>query len=73
MNDATSPTLILGGGFVGLFTALHLSHQRCKLPTILIDLIRQAAYIEMLPPPVRNFKATAQWLTDEIFHRIAKV
>jgi NADH dehydrogenase len=37
MNDATTPTLILGGGFVGLFTALHLSHQRCTLPTILID------------------------------------
>lgn len=37
MNYATSPTLILGGGFTGLFTALHLSHQRCSLPTILID------------------------------------
>lgn len=37
MNDATHPTLILGGGFVGLFTALHLSHQRCTLPTVLID------------------------------------
>lgn len=37
MNDTTSPILILGGGFVGLFTALHLSHQRCTLPTILID------------------------------------
>ena len=33
----TNPTLILGGGFTGLFTALHLSHQRCTLPTILID------------------------------------
>lgn len=31
------PTLILGGGFTGLFTALHLSHQRYKTPTILID------------------------------------
>lgn len=37
MNQATNPTLILGGGFTGLFTALHLSHQRCSLPTILID------------------------------------
>jgi NADH dehydrogenase len=37
MEHATSPTLILGGGFVGLFTALHLSHQRCTLPIILID------------------------------------
>lgn len=37
MNDATHPILIAGGGFTGLFTALHLSHQRCSLPTILID------------------------------------
>lgn len=31
------PTLILGGGFTGLFTALHLSHQHYKTSTILID------------------------------------
>ncbi len=31
------PTLILGGGFTGLFTALHLSHQHYQTPTILID------------------------------------
>ncbi|PZV09091.1 MAG: NAD(P)/FAD-dependent oxidoreductase [Leptolyngbya sp.] len=37
MNSATLPTLILGGGFTGLFTALHLSHQHYKPPTILID------------------------------------
>lgn len=37
MSDATNSVLILGGGFTGLFTALHLSHQRCALPTILID------------------------------------
>ncbi|WP_083630819.1 NAD(P)/FAD-dependent oxidoreductase [Scytonema sp. HK-05] len=37
MNDSTNPTLILGGGFTELFTALHLRHQRCSLPTVLID------------------------------------
>ncbi len=37
MNDLTNPTLILGGGFTGLFTALHLRHQRCSVPTVLID------------------------------------
>ncbi len=37
MLNATHPVLILGGGFTGLFTALHLSHQRCSLPTTLID------------------------------------
>jgi demethylphylloquinone reductase len=37
------PTLILGGGFTGLFTALHLSHQHYQPPTILID--RDARFI----------------------------
>ena len=36
MNDS-KPTIILGGGFVGLFTALHLSHQKYPAPVILID------------------------------------
>jgi demethylphylloquinone reductase len=36
-------------------------------------LIRKAAYIELLPTPIKNFKATTQWLTDEIFHRFAKI
>lgn len=36
-------------------------------------LIRQAAYIDLLPTPARNFKATAEWLSDELFHYIAKV
>lgn len=31
------PTIILGGGFVGLFTALHLSHQGYPHPIILIE------------------------------------
>jgi hypothetical protein len=37
INAEMLPTLILGGGFTGLFTALHLSHQHYKIPTILID------------------------------------
>lgn len=31
--------------------------------------IRQATYLELLPTPVHNFKATTQWLVDEIFDR----
>ena len=31
------PTLILGGGFTGLFIALNLSRQHYTTPTILID------------------------------------
>ncbi|MBI4784866.1 MAG: NAD(P)/FAD-dependent oxidoreductase [Oscillatoriophycideae cyanobacterium NC_groundwater_1537_Pr4_S-0.65um_50_18] len=36
-------------------------------------LIRQAAYIDLLPTPARNFKITAEWLSDELFYHIAKV
>lgn len=36
-------------------------------------LIRKATYIELLPTPVQNFKATTEWLTDEIFHQVFKV
>lgn len=32
-------------------------------------LIRQGTYLELLPTPVHNFKATVDWLTDEIFSR----
>ncbi|MEM8779916.1 MAG: NAD(P)/FAD-dependent oxidoreductase [Cyanobacteria bacterium P01_G01_bin.49] len=37
MNNSTTPTIIIGGGFVGLFTALHLSHRHYADPVILID------------------------------------
>jgi NADH dehydrogenase len=37
MNNSTAPTIIVGGGFVGLFTALHLSHRHYSEPVILID------------------------------------
>ncbi len=33
------------------------------------SLIRDATYIEMLPTPIRNFRATTEWLTEEIFER----
>ena len=34
-------------------------------------LIRQATYLEMLPTPLHNFKATAEWLTESIFQKFA--
>jgi demethylphylloquinone reductase len=37
MHQITNPTIILGGGFVGLFTALHLSHQHYPQPIVLIE------------------------------------
>lgn len=32
------------------------------------DLIRNATYLEMLPTPLHDFKATTEWLKEEIFH-----
>jgi NADH dehydrogenase FAD-containing subunit len=32
------------------------------------NLIRQGAYLELLPTPIHNFKATTEWLTNEIIH-----
>lgn len=37
MSHSTDPTIILGGGFTGLFTALHLSHLHYSQPALLID------------------------------------
>ncbi|MBL1179304.1 NAD(P)/FAD-dependent oxidoreductase [Pantanalinema sp. GBBB05] len=37
MQPASHPTIILGGGFVGLFTALHLSQQNYPHPIVLIE------------------------------------
>lgn len=37
MEDSIKPVVIAGGGFMGLFTALHLRHQKCSRPIILID------------------------------------
>ncbi|MBW4595323.1 MAG: NAD(P)/FAD-dependent oxidoreductase [Brasilonema angustatum HA4187-MV1] len=31
-------------------------------------LIRQATYLRLLPTPIHNLKATAEWLNEEIFH-----
>jgi NADH dehydrogenase FAD-containing subunit len=33
------------------------------------DLIRNATYLEMLPTPIHDFKATSEWIKEEIFHR----
>lgn len=32
-------------------------------------LIRQGTYLELLPTPIHDFKATVEWLDEEIFHR----
>jgi NADH dehydrogenase len=36
-------------------------------------LIRQAAYIELLPTPAKNFKGTLAWISDELFQRCSGI
>ena len=52
----------LGNGVTNIFNQVQINGKTG-------DLIRNATYLEMLPTPVHNFKATTEWLTDEIFHR----
>ena len=37
MSGSALPTMIVGGGFTGLFAAMHLCHQRHPRPIVLID------------------------------------
>jgi hypothetical protein len=42
---------------------------RVELAGDLGRLIRQVAYLELLPTPTHNFQHTAEWLTDEVLQR----
>ncbi len=35
-------------------------------------LIRHATYLEMLPTPIHNFKATAEWIQESIFNKFSQ-
>lgn len=52
----------LRNGVANLFDKIQVNHQ-------VGHLIRNATYIELLPTPWHDFKATAEWLKEEIFHR----
>ena len=54
----------LGNGVANLFDKMQVKGKPG-------DLIRNGTYLEMLPTPVHNFKATTDWITDEIFHHHA--
>jgi len=57
---------------LGLEESIAEIFDRYEVKGKLGHLIRQGVYIEMLPTPVRNFKATTEWLTDEIFEQFVK-
>ncbi len=46
--DTALPVVIIGGGFVGLFTALHLRHRHFPNPIILIDSQTQFVFKPLL-------------------------
>jgi NADH dehydrogenase FAD-containing subunit len=51
----------LGNGVANLFDKVQMTGKPA-------DLIRNAAYLELLPTPVHDFKATTEWLKEEAFH-----
>ncbi|MFB2897586.1 NAD(P)/FAD-dependent oxidoreductase [Aerosakkonemataceae cyanobacterium BLCC-F50] len=51
----------LGNGVANLFDKLQVTGKPG-------DLIRNATYLEMLPTPIHDFKATTEWLKEETFH-----
>ncbi|HEY9847743.1 MAG TPA: FAD-dependent oxidoreductase, partial [Candidatus Caenarcaniphilales bacterium] len=52
----------LGNGVANLFNKVQITGKPG-------DLIRNATYLEMLPTPLHDFKATTEWLKEETFHR----
>ena len=64
MNNTTNPTVIVGGGFVGLFTALHLGHHRHEEPVILIDPNESFVF-----KPLLYEHLTEEMQNDQVFPR----
>ena len=56
---------------LGLSDGVAEIYDRYEVQGHLGHLIRQAAYLQLLPTPARNFKATVEWLSDEMFHCVA--
>jgi NADH dehydrogenase len=52
----------LGNGAANLFDKVQIDGK-------VGDLLRNATYLELLPTPLHNFKATTQWLEEETIHR----
>jgi demethylphylloquinone reductase len=55
---------------LGLDESVADLYDRHQVKGHLGHLIRQAAYVDLLPTPARNFKGTVEWLSDELFHCI---
>jgi NADH dehydrogenase FAD-containing subunit len=51
----------IGNGVANLFDRVQIDGKAG-------DLIRNATYLEMLPTPVHNFKATVEWINESLFY-----
>jgi NADH dehydrogenase len=51
----------LGAAAANLFNAFEVAGEPAHL-------IRQGTYLTLLPTPIHDFKATTEWLDEEIFH-----
>ena len=54
----------IGNSVANIFNSVEITGE-------LGHLIRQGTYLELLPTPIHNFKATTEWLKDEVFQRYA--
>ncbi len=64
MHDDPTRTIILGGGFTGLFTALQLQHQGYSLPVTLVE--REAGFIFK---PLLYELLSGEMTTDQVWPR----
>jgi demethylphylloquinone reductase len=55
---------------LGLDDSVADLYDRYQIKGHLGHLIRQAAYVDLLPTPARNFKGTIEWLSDELFNSV---
>lgn len=68
MHSTPLPTVILGGGFTGLFTALHLCHKRYPHPIILIDQAERFVF-----KPLLYELLSSEMTTNQVWPRFAEL
>jgi len=73
-NDPKPAKVFLRGTLLklGLGESAANLFDRFEIAGRLGHLIRQGTYLELLPTPVHNFKATTEWLTDQLFYRYSR-
>lgn len=54
---------------LGLENAVANIYDRFEIDGEAGHLIRQGTYLELLPTPIHNFKATTEWINEEVFQK----